>query len=202
MMSIDYAICGGGAIDLFLGRKTRPHKDLDVSAYWEDRDAVVRHMLNDGWDIYEPVGTGYLHKIDDVSLQKRLKSNIWCVKQNNNHYRFLEREQSMFQVFFDHSDQNDLSFIEFLFNTRDDSFFYYARDDAVKRKLSAAIMNRCELPYLAPEIVLLYKSAAAINPDYQKDFDNAYPFMSIDQKDWFSYAMDMLYPGGHIWNKK
>lgn len=29
-IEVDYAICGGGAIDLFIGQKTRSHKDLDV----------------------------------------------------------------------------------------------------------------------------------------------------------------------------
>lgn len=94
-MSVDYAICGGGAIDLFLGRKTRPHKDLDVSVYWEDRDAIVQYMLDDSWDICEPIGTGYLHKIVNTNSQKKLKSNIWCVRQSNNHYSFLEHENNM-----------------------------------------------------------------------------------------------------------
>ena len=47
-MGVDYAICGGHAIDLFLGEKTRPHKDLDVAVYWSDRDKIVQHMLNEG----------------------------------------------------------------------------------------------------------------------------------------------------------
>ena len=66
---IDYAICGGFAIDLFLGRKTRVHKDLDVSVFWEDRDKVIRHMLDDGWDVYEPCGdsVGRLYKIKDIA---------------------------------------------------------------------------------------------------------------------------------------
>lgn len=29
----DYAICGGFAIDLFLGETTRPHGDLDMLVY-------------------------------------------------------------------------------------------------------------------------------------------------------------------------
>jgi hypothetical protein len=47
-MKIDYAICGGHAMDLFLGKKTRQHKDLDVVVYWEDRDKIVKYMLKAG----------------------------------------------------------------------------------------------------------------------------------------------------------
>lgn len=77
-MSVDNAICGGGSIDLFLGRKTRPHKDLDVSVYWEDRDAIVQYMLDDSWDVYEPIGTGYLHKIVNTNSQKNHIEYMVC----------------------------------------------------------------------------------------------------------------------------
>lgn len=42
--SFDYAICGGFAIDLFLGETTRPHGDLDLLVYWPQRDTVIQCM--------------------------------------------------------------------------------------------------------------------------------------------------------------
>lgn len=33
----DWYVCGGGAIDVFLGKQTRKHKDLDIAVFWEDR---------------------------------------------------------------------------------------------------------------------------------------------------------------------
>ena len=198
-IGVDYAICGGHAIDMFLNKKTRPHKDLDVSIYWEDRDAVVQHMLYEGWDVYEPCGTAYLHKINDAANQKRIKTNIWCVKPTNQHYQFIEHEQDMYAVIFDNSEQVDLDYIEFLFNTRKDGMFVYERNHDVKIALDKAVFHVKDIPCLAPEMVLLYKSSAADSPDYQLDFDNAIKAMDATQLSWLKMSLSTMFPDGHKW---
>ncbi len=201
-MQIDYAVCGGSAIDLFIGRKTRPHKDLDVAVFWDDRDKIVQHMLNEGWLVFEPCGREYLHKIVSIDNQKRIKSNIWCVRPDNSHYRFEEREADMFSVEFDGTEQLELDFIEFLFNKRDENDFLFARNTNIKRKLSDSIHKTDEIPFLAPELVLLYKSTAFSNPDYQKDFENTVPLLSNDSKQWLRNALLISFPDGHEWIQK
>ena len=198
-MGVDYAICGGHAIDLFLGEKTRPHKDLDVAVYWSDRDKIVQHMLNEGWEIYEPCGTEYLHKIKDVANQKRIKTNIWCVKPCNAHYKFTEHEKDMLAVDFDNAEQIELDYIEFLFNTKKDGHFLYARNNDMKMTMDNAINKLDGIPYLAPEFVLLYKSTAADNPDYQLDFSNASLKMNERQAAWLKNALSIMFPNGHKW---
>lgn len=123
-IEIDYAICGGCAIDLFIGKKTRPHKDLDVAVYWEHRDKIVKYMLEDGWNLFEPCGNQYLHKINNIKDQKCAKSNIWCVKHNNSRYKFVEHEKDIFAANFDGTDQLN----EYLFNSRDNANLIYARN--------------------------------------------------------------------------
>jgi len=198
-MGIDYAICGGHAIDLFLGHKTRPHKDLDVVVFWEDRDKVIQYMLNDGWEIYEPCGMEHLHKINNIHNQKRAKSNIWCVRPNNPHYTFTEQGVDMFAVEFDNSEQTDLDYIEFLFNTRNGEDFLYARNHDVKMKLKAVILKSKDIPYLAPEMVLLYKSTADSEAAYQLDFENTLPKLSNEQLCWLKNALCTMFPKGHRW---
>ena len=201
-MGMDYAICGGSAIDLFVGRKTRAHKDLDVAVYWENRDEIVRYMLDSEWELYEPTRSRYLHKIVAPETQKREKSNIWCVKKDNASYRFTERENYLFDALFDGTEQTELNFIEFLFNKRDEKFFYYARNERIKRALPAAILKTSDICYLAPEIVLLYKSTAAGKAEYQMDFDNAYPHMHEEQISWLMNALMTMNPDGHRWLEK
>ncbi|MCL2573847.1 MAG: hypothetical protein FWE34_04750 [Defluviitaleaceae bacterium] len=198
-IGIDYAICGGHAIDLFLGRKTRLHKDLDVSVFWEDRDEVVQHMLDNGWDVYEPCGMEHLHKIGDVHNQKRLRSNIWCVRSDSPRYSFMEHEESMFAVEFDNSEQTELDYIEFLFNTRNDKYFLYSRNNDVKMEMETAILRVGDISYLAPELVLLYKSTMADEAVYQLDFDNALAKMSREQMKWLENALRAMFPYGHKW---
>ena len=198
-MGIDYAICGGHAIDLFLDKKTRPHKDLDVAIYWEGRDKVIEYMLNDNWDIYEPCGTEHLHKINSVSEQKRLKRNIWCVKPGNKHYTFTEHEKNMFAVYFDNSEQIKLDYIEILFNIRDGDDFCYARNHDIRLKLNDAILKKDKNPLFSPELVLLYKSTASDYPDNQLDYENTISKMDKRQLDWLFNALKIMFPKGHKW---
>jgi len=50
-----------------------------------------------------PCGTRYLHKINDITDQKRIKENIWCVKPTNLHSNFTEQEKDMYAVDFDNA---------------------------------------------------------------------------------------------------
>jgi len=197
--AIEYAICGGHAIDLFLDVKTRPHKDLDVSIFQEDRDKIISYMLNKGWDIYEPYGTEYLHKINNIENQKRLKLNIWCVKPNNPHYIFTEHENNTYDVIFDNSEQSKLNYIEFLFNTQNDGKFLYSRNHNIGLNLDEAILQDRGIPYIAPEMVLLYKSTAIDNFDYQLDFENASIKMNDKQLMWLKDSLQIMFPNGHKW---
>ena len=196
---LDYALCGGHAIDLFLGRKTRPHKDIDVVMFWEDRDKIIQHMLNHGWHVFEPCGTEYLHKINNVADQIRNKSNIWCVKPGNPHYEFTEHKNDMYAVDFDNSEQTELDYIEILFNTRTDKDFLYARNHDIKLAYNKAILEIKGIPCLAPEMVLLYKSTAADENEYQHDFDNASNEMGKEQLTWLSKSLSIMFPQGHKW---
>ena len=198
-IGVDYAICGGHAIDLFLGYKTRPHKDLDVAVFWEDRDKVIQHMLNNDWEVYEPCGTAHLHKINNIHNQKRVKSNIWCVKPSNPHYVFTEHEKDMFAVEFDNSEQTELDYIEFLFNTRNNEEFLYEKNHDIKMKMETAILKAGDIPYIAPELVLLYKSTMANEAAYQLDFNNAMPKLNEGQNTWLQNALHIMFLDGHKW---
>jgi len=198
-IGVDYAICGGYAIDLFIGVKTRPHKDLDVIVYWEDRDKIVQYMLDNGWGVYEPCKAPYLHKINDLSSQKLMQDNIWCIQQTNPHYKFTEHDKDMFAIDFDNSEQTELNYIEFLFNTRKDGYFLYKRNHDIKIKLNDIVFYANDIPCLIPEMVLLYKSTMAENPDYQLDFDNAIKEMTLAQRLWLKEALAVMFPDGHKW---
>jgi len=198
-IEVDYAICGGHAIDLFLGRNTRPHKDLDVAVFWESRDKIIQYLLNEGWEIYEPIGTAYLHKINSVECQKRIKENIWCVRPDNRHYKFTEHENNLYAVDFGNSEQTEFDYIEFLFNTRNEGCFLYSRNKDIAVCLDDAIFKANDTPYLAPEIVLLYKSTAIDNIDYQMDYDNASLKMNDKQLTWLKKSLAVMFPNGHKW---
>ncbi|WP_062105598.1 nucleotidyltransferase domain-containing protein [Bacillus niameyensis] len=53
-----WAICGGGAIELFIGKTTKTHTDVDIIAFWEDRQKIIHFMIHKGWRVFEACGGG------------------------------------------------------------------------------------------------------------------------------------------------
>lgn len=198
-LDCDYAVCGGHAIDLFLGHKTRPHKDLDVAMFEEDRDDAVNRLLGLGWELYEPCGGACLHKIRSADRQLKRRTNIWCLRPGNRHYRITENKPDLFTVEFDGAEQTELDFIELLFNRRLDGDFLYARNPAIRIPLDRAILQTEGIRFLAPDVVLLYKSSSADNRDYQNDFSHAAPLLPAAGRQWLKNALQAAYPDGHRW---
>ena len=86
-----------------------------------------------------------------------------------------------------------------MFNTGDDKNLFYARNHDIKLALSDAILYNDGLPYLAPEMCLLYKSTDTEREGYQSDYDNACSKMDQRQKRWLDEALSVMYPEGHKW---
>jgi hypothetical protein len=108
-------------------------------------------------------------------------------------------EPDMFIVDFDPKGQDKLTFIEFLFNNKDNDRFLYARNHDVSLPLSQAILTRSGIKYLVPEMVLLYKSTDIEREGYQLDFDMAICTMSTEQMNWLKNALEVMNPNGHKW---
>lgn len=68
--------------------------------------------------------------------------------------------------------------------------------------MPAAVLKTADVCYLAPELVLLYKSTAAGKAEYQMDFDSAYPHMNEEQTGWLMNALRTMNPDGHKWLEK
>lgn len=111
----------------------------------------------------------------------------------------IDKNMKKVLVDFDSKGQEKLAFIEFLFNDKSDNSFLYARNHDVSLALSQAILSRRGIKYLAPEIVLLYKSTDTVREGYQLDYDLAMERMSPEQKEWLMAALKTMSPAGHKW---
>lgn len=195
-----YAFCGGWAIDLFIGRETRKHGDIDILVYWQQRDMIIQYMQSIGFQVYEMLGGGKVHHITDICHQIKSKRNICCFTQDCELVRLSATDEAdIYGMHFEHTGLTKLNFIEFLFNDKDDTDLLYARRHTVKEALDDAILYRGSLPYLSPEMCLLYKSTDTEREGYQSDFENAMASMSQRQKRWLEDALAVLYPDGHKW---
>lgn len=196
----DYAFCGGWAIDLFLGRQTRRHSDVDLLAYWPDRDRMIEDMKALGFTVYEMLGGGLAHRITDVRVQRRIKRNIFCIRQGCDLVRLKEAgEPEIFAIDFRRIGQTQPDFLEFLFNDRTPEEFLYARDPSIRRDRRKAILSTGGIPYLTPELCLLYKSTDIQREGYQQDCEQAAARMDSEQKARLAGALARLYPQGHPW---
>ena len=198
--NFEYAICGGFAVDLFLGYESRKHGDIDILAYWNDRNAIILYMQSKGYEVYEMLGGGKAHHITDINVQKYEKRNIFCMmKDCELVHLYPTDEQEIYDIEFIHIGQTKLNFIEFLFNHKDETYFLYARNKEIKRELNKAILYENGTRYLAPELLLLYKSTDTERDGYQQDFELSISKMSQEQKQWLNSSLKIMNPDGHKW---
>ena len=161
----DWAIAGGWAIDLFLGRTTRQHGDVDVAVF-RDEQHVLRASFPE-WEF-------------------RLAVDGELVEWKRDHYLELPLHEV-------HA-STPSGTIEFLLNDRRADRWVYRRDSRVERSLADSVLRADIVPILAPEIVLLYKSKNPRATD-ETDLANVAPVLSADARAWLVSALELSSPG-------
>jgi len=174
---------GGWAIDLHLGRVTREHHDIDALVM--RRDHLLLHKALRGFSLKKiiphpdgmPPNRG---TIVEWPAGERLELPVHQV----NAYRAGESELA-FQVMLAESRGSD---------------WIFRRNPDVSMPISKMGFHPLwGLPYLAPEIVLLFK-AKHLEARDRVDFDHAIPALSADARQWLRDAIEKTHPG-HEWLK-
>ena len=81
-LNAEWHLCGGFAIDAYLGKRTRKHKDIDITVSFNDMQECIRYLLSKGWEIDAPVGNQRLVPVEFVQQNPELYfDNIWCYKK-------------------------------------------------------------------------------------------------------------------------
>lgn len=198
-----FFICGGFALELFLDKRIRPHSDIDVCVLSKNKKETVEYMQNKHWNLYEPIGDSLLRPILNTDREQisRLRF-FFCIKPNcsfininptskNNIYKFeiLNEEQLSFD------------FIEVIFNECQNENFICYPDKNVVRKFDKAVLYNNDIPYIAPEILLFFKSNSAYSSrtDYQIDFNEVAPHLPRESRVWLINALAKVYDQGHPW---
>jgi hypothetical protein len=171
---IRWGFCGGWATDLFIGRTTRPHKDIDVAILRRDQLGCQKFLLNRGWELATASDARLSPWIEGQFLELPLHA-IWCTKADSSP-----------------------SFFEILLNEADESSLQFRRNRTITVPIVSAFVQ-CEngLSILAPEIVLLYKAAIS-SAESQTDFHNALPHLNTFRRDWLRSSLTSMYPR-HEW---
>lgn len=173
-LNTPWTFAAGAALDLHLGEVTRPHDDLDVLL---DRGAqpALRPLLA-GWRVDAVRGGRY---------------TVWDRDLDAPDFQLHARSDALPGVLF----------LDLMLGDFSGGLWRYRRDPAITRPLAQARRVRARgLPYLAPELVLLYKSATrgAVRPKDQADFDRVLPTLGADARGWLRDALESTQPG-HRW---
>jgi hypothetical protein len=176
-LKMTWGFCGGWAIDLFLNRITRSHKDVDIAILRRDQRLLFVFLRQRGWTLEQAVD-GKLHSFQEDEFLTLPVHTIWCRKTD---YR--------------------PDFLEVLLNESDQDQFVFRRDSRVQCRLNEAFMLAPSgLPILAPEIALLYKSNAPPSPENCLDFQSTLPRLDAQRRRWLAEALCTLSPT-HPWLK-
>lgn len=171
-VEVPWWIAGGWALDLYFGRQSRTHGDLDVGILRRDVGAV-RERLS-AWEMFE-AKDGTLTRLELGKAPRREVNSLWC----------RPADSSLWTV-------------QLLLDESADDAWIYRRKPSIRRPLSTAIrITASGLPYLAPEIQLLYK-ARGLRPRDQSDFELIAPLLEASARDWLVDALHRCEPE-HPW---
>jgi hypothetical protein len=92
--------------------------------------------------------------------------------------------------------------IDFLFGEIQDGIWRFRRNPAVVRTIEQmSLTTSAGIRYLAPEIVLLFKSGPQkdqLRSKDQADFENALPHLEPERRAWLRWAITVIDPD-HPW---
>lgn len=167
--SENWWIAGGWALDIHLGGRHRSHQDVDVAVLRRDQNTLRRFLS--GWSI---------HKVVDGARVP-----------------WPEAEQLALPVHEIHADCNGAR-LEFLLNEAVQDRWLFRRNRDISLPLSAlGRTSSAGIPYLCPQVVLLYK-AKNPRPLDQDDFERMLPTLQSSERLWLAQALEVCHPS-HEW---
>lgn len=173
-----WAVCGGWAIDIYLNRKTREHKDLDITIHRCHQLDMQAFLVNRGWILQKVESVGLEHWALGEYLELPIH-NVWC-----SHSEFTP------------------NYLEVLYSETTETNYVFRRHQDIQMPLDDAFLIASSgIPILAPEVVLLFKAKTSENnPDYQHDFDTILPTLTSKQRMWLKQSIVTVYKV-HEWLK-
>ena len=165
-------IAGGWALDLFMGRQTRAHEDIDIAVFRDDAAALRRHLA--AWELFI-AENGTLTPLPSGAPLASTAHVLWC----------RERGHETWQL-------------EVLLEERRGDRWAYRRDGRIGAHWKdIGRVNADGLPYIRPDIQLLYKSKGRRASD-ETDLLTVLPSLDAAQRGYLAGALWLIDPD-HRW---
>ncbi len=165
-------VCGGWAVDLFVGRETRAHADIEVGLLRDDQGALREHLKD--WS-FEKVLKGSPSRVETWEPGEFL--------EKPNHEAYAKKEGQV---------------LEILLNEHEGGDWVFRREEKLRAPLSELVGYYDGIPYLNPQFVLLYKARGPREKDLL-DLRIALPKMTLQSKLWLKEALRVSEGPEHDW---
>jgi hypothetical protein len=170
-LPVRWWVAGGWALDLFLGEQSRAHKDLDVGILRRDLPQVLAALPK--WEFFE-ARAGEL--FGPLTGQAREDVNsLWGRRAHSKEWT-----------------------LELMLDDAEGDEWVFRRDRSIRRALDTLVRHDGEgIPYLVPEVQLLYKASHTREED-QADFTRVAVRLDASSRGWLSRALGRVSPR-HPW---
>lgn len=173
-LSRPWCVVGGWALDLWHGKKTREHEDLEFTILRADL-GIFRRELND-MEFYT-VNDGVLELLAADREPATEIFQIWCFDRAALRWR-----------------------VDMMIEPGTDESWVYKREPQISRPRTEMVARTADgIPYLTPAAVLLFK-ANYRRPKDEEDFAYAVPKLPAAERRWLRDCLERLHPD-HEWAK-
>jgi hypothetical protein len=171
-LDLPWCVAAGWALDLFRGGQTRPHADLEIAVPSAEFPRVAAR--------FEDCSFRVAHDGKLLPLTAETMSaghQTWAWERASGRWRFdVFREP------------------------HDDDGWICRRDHRIRRPYAEIIERDADgIPYLAPEIVLLFKAKNPREKD-ESDFQGVLPLLKQERRRWLDDALARVSPT-HPWRR-
>ncbi|QCM12765.1 amino acid transporter [Agrobacterium tumefaciens] len=173
-LSRPWCVVGGWALDLWHGKKTREHEDLEFTILRADL-GIFRRELND-MEFYT-VNDGVLELLAADREPATEIFQIWCFDRAALRWR-----------------------VDMMIEPGTDESWVYKREPQISRPRTEMVARTADgIPYLTPAAVLLFK-AKYRRPKDEEDFAHAAPKLPAAERRWLRDCLGRFHPE-HEWAK-
>jgi hypothetical protein len=173
-LPIPWWLAGGMALDLFVGFDIRPHADIDVGIFRRDQLMIQDHLSN--WDLHKTGPSGLRPWPKGEHLQIGV-NQVWCRRTPDANWS-----------------------LEIMFMEQEGDEWIFRRAPQVRGPIQGLMRHTNDgIPYLSPEIQLLFKARPEILDKDSLDFRAVLPHLDGTQIRWLYRALETTFPTGHPW---
>ena len=182
-----WSLCGGWAVDAWIGRQTREHADVDISVFQDDYQAIFDHLA--GWQLI-----AHVRQVADDTSEPW--SGRRLVLPAHIHARPPDAGLSLPERL-DAPTRAGFS-LDIQLDERSGRDWILSREPSVARSLRrGARQSAWAVPTAVPEILLFYKSNDP-RPHDEIDFLALLPQLDQEQRNWLRKAISLVHPS-HPW---